>query len=400
MVELLLVAPTIDGSDVGEAWVAYQWASRLSQRHHVTVLTYHKRGRPSARSQLPSARVVEWTEPPLLGRNERFNSLLKPGYLLFYARARAWIRGAHRRGERFDVAHQVTPVAMRYPTPLAGLGIPYVYGPVGGSLASPEAFRDDEGTSPWYTRLRAVDHWRLSHDRLLRRGFEDAALVLGIAPYVREALSGVRLREFEVLGETGLEDLPDPSRRSTRGGPLRLLYVGRLVRSKGARDAIRAMGRLTDLDVHLDIVGDGPDEGECLELCSRLGLQERVSFHGRVNRSDVDEFYRTADIFVFPSYREPGGNVQFEAMSYGLPLVVSTRGGTAAAVTADCAVLVDPRDPEQYAADLAEAIRGLVVDRDRRAAMGAAALEHVRVTGLWATKIDRIDECYDRVRAP
>ena len=89
---MLLVAPTIDGSDVGEAWVASQWATGLSARCELTVLTYRKRGAPLIAPQVPNARVVEWREPPIFGRMERFNSLLKPGYVAFYLRARRWIR--------------------------------------------------------------------------------------------------------------------------------------------------------------------------------------------------------------------------------------------------------------------------------------------------------------------
>ena len=109
MAKLLLVAPTCNGEDVGEAWVAYKWAQLLAPRHDVTLLTYHKRGARPASQQLSGLRVIEWSEPPLLGRAERLNSLLKPAYVPFYLRARKWIRRAIAAGERFDVAHQPAP---------------------------------------------------------------------------------------------------------------------------------------------------------------------------------------------------------------------------------------------------------------------------------------------------
>ena len=90
--KLLVVAPTCDGDDVGEAWVAFQWVRRLAELYDVTLLTYSKRGKRPASEQLPRCRVIEWTEPRMFGRAERFNSLLKPGYLPFYIRARRWIR--------------------------------------------------------------------------------------------------------------------------------------------------------------------------------------------------------------------------------------------------------------------------------------------------------------------
>lgn len=397
MARVLLVAPTIDGADVGEAWVAYQWASRLAERHELTVLTYSKRGAPSVRGQLPGAEVVEWREPPLLGRAERLNSIVKPGYPVFARRARRWIGQARAAGRIFDVAHQVTPVAVRYPTPLAGSGIPYLLGPFGGSLESPPAFRPDEGTAPAWMALRRLDRWRLAHDPFLRRGLTGAAVVLGIAPYVADLLSAVPLQRFEVLGETGLTALPPPVDRTGRTGTVRLLYVGRLVRTKGARDAVRALADLRDLDVHLDVVGSGPDGEACAEAARGLGVGDRVTFHGRMPRAAIDDLYRAADVFVFPSYREAGGNVQYEAMSFGLPLVVASRGGTAAAVTPGCAVLVDAHDPEQYARDIAVAVRRLVVDPGLRLRMGAEARRHGERTGLWDNKIVEVERLYAEV---
>jgi glycosyltransferase involved in cell wall biosynthesis len=399
VVNLLLVAPTCDGEDVGEAWVAFQWARQLADRHDVTVLTYHKRGRTPAAEQLPGVRVIEWTEPPGLGRAERLNSMLKPGYPPFHLRARRWIRAALARGERFDVAHQPVPVAMRFPSPLAGLGIPYLMGPVGGSLDSPPGFAADEGGTPWYVRLRALDRALLRVNPALRRTYEQADCVLGIAPYVREHLAGLRLRRFEVLSETALDALPARVDRSGRTGEVRLLHVGRLVRTKGARDTIRALDQLRGLPVSLDVVGDGYDRAACEALVAELGLTDRVRFAGRLPRAEVDDYYRRADVFVFPSYREPGGNVAFEAMGYGLPLVVCDRGGPGAAVDATCGIAVPAVSPAQLAQDVAAAVGELVKDRDRRLALGAGARRRVERIGLWPGKADRVGELYEQLRA-
>ena len=261
-VRLLLVATTIDRDDVGEAWVAYQWAAHLSRRHDVTVLTYRKRGSPAIAPQLPDARVVEWLEPPIVGRFERFNALFKPGYFGFLWRARRWISKAAARGEFFDLAHQVVPVAMRYPSPLVAGPFKYILGPVGGGLNSPAAFSAEE-TDPWYQRLRQLDQWRLRHDPWLRATYERAACVLGIADYVATALSDLDIKRLEILSETALTSVPQVSQRdqvaATPQRPLRLLFVGRVIRSKGARDLVAAMARLSGEDVVADVVGDGFD---------------------------------------------------------------------------------------------------------------------------------------------
>ena len=400
MIKLLLIAPTCDGQDVGEAWVAYQWVRRLAARHEVTVLTYCQRGRTSLSHQLPAVRVIEWAEPRGLGRAERFNSLLKPGYLPFYFRARRWIRAALARGERFDLAHQPVPVAARYPSPVAGLRIPFVMGPVGGSLQSPPGFRAEEGaTTAWYVYLRSLDRVRLRRDPWLRGTYQRASCVIGIAPYVTDLLAGIPVRSFEVLSETGIERLPEPVDRTGRRGDVRLLFVGRLIRTKGARDAIRALGLVRDLPACLDVVGDGFDRAACEALAGELGLSDRVRFHGWLPRQRIDEFYRAADVFVFPSYREPGGNVTFEAMGHCLPVLVSDLGGPGNVVDETCGIRVHPVSPEQYARDLAAALNRLVREPGLRRSLGDGARRRVSEIGLWDSKARQLEAIYSRVLA-
>ncbi len=397
---VLVVAPAADGEDVSEAWNAFQWVRRLSERHDVTVIATYKTGHTPLSRQLPSVRIIEWKEPPLVWRFERLNSLLQPGYVPFYFRARRWVRRALHTGERFDIALQVIPVGMRYPSPAAGLGIPFVLGPVGGALQSPASFRAQEGATPWYQRLRALDRLRLRRDPLLRRTYESADCVLGIAPYVEESLEGLSIRRFETMSEVALDEVNPRVARDRRPGPVRLLHVGRTVRTKGLRDLIRALSQLRDLDVILDVLGEGNDRPACEELVTELGLGERVTFHGNVPRATVDEFYAASDIFAFPSYREPGGGVILEAMSFGLPLILCDNGGPASFVDSECAMLLPARSPEQLAADCARAIRTLVEDRELRFRMGESARRQAGERHLWRHRVAQMETLWDHIIDP
>jgi glycosyltransferase involved in cell wall biosynthesis len=398
VVKLLLIAPTCDRDDVGESWSTYQWVRRLSQRHETTLLTYNKRGHARASEQLGDVRVVEWQEPPGLGRAERLNSMLKPGYVPFYMRSRRWIRRRLEAGEQFDIAHQVSPLAMRYPSPVAGLGIPYVIGPVGGSLESPPGFSEGD-TAPWYVRLRSLDRIRLRRDPLLRRTYEHASCVVGIAPYVKDSLTDVAVRRFAFITDTGIEQLPELLDHPTNPDQVRLLFVGRLIRTKGTRDAITAMSFLADLPVVFDIVGDGFDRQACEELVDALALRERVRFHGMRSRAQVADYYRDADIFVFPSYREPGGNVVYEAMSFSLPVVVCDRGGPGTVVDDSSGIRIHPESPDQYARAIADAVRRLVEDPILRRTLGVGAYKRVGDISLWERKVDTMSALYADILA-
>lgn len=396
---LLLLAPACDGTDTGEAWSTFQWVARLARRHDVTVLAYHKRGRPPLASQLPGVRVVEWRDVPLVGRFERFNSMFKPGWAAFAARARRWTRAALAAGERFDLAHQLAPLAPRFPCPVAGLGPAWVIGPVGGGVAAPPGFAAELGGLPWYVRLRALDAWRLRRDPLLRRSFAGAVLVLGVAPYVRELLADVPLRRFEVESETGIEGLPAPEPRPPgRPGELPLLFVGRVIRTKGVLYAVRALARLPDLPgVTLEVVGDGDDRGACEAAARQAGLDGRVRFRGRLPRAEVEACYRRARAFVFPSLREASGNVVYESMRHALPVVACRSGGPAHVVDASSGLLVDPHGPEDLVAGLAGALRALAADPARVERLGAGARARVAALATWDAKVARLESLYREV---
>ena len=121
---------------------------------------------------------------------------------------------------------------------LGGIGMntmdTLMVGPLGGGLSTPAAFLDEVGRAPLMTRARAIDGWRLRHDPWLRAGYARAGLVLGVAPYVAEALAPVPVRRFEVLPERSHQGDAPHVERQGETGRLALLHVGRAVRTKGA----------------------------------------------------------------------------------------------------------------------------------------------------------------------
>jgi hypothetical protein len=181
---VLIISPACDAFDVGEAWSAYHWISRLAQVCNVTLLTQKLEGRIPPSQQLPGVKVIEWVEfpPKLRSRFRRLSSMAKPSYIAFYVTARRWIKRALANSAHFHLVHQLTPLALRYPCPAAGLGIPYIIGPLAGSLPTPPAFQHEFGPAPFYVGLRALDDFRLHRDPWLRRSFEEAAIVLCSSP--------------------------------------------------------------------------------------------------------------------------------------------------------------------------------------------------------------------------
>jgi glycosyltransferase involved in cell wall biosynthesis len=395
MMKVLLIAPNVDGTDVGEALMAFKWAEALSERIDLTVLCFQRPGRPDVAGQLPRARVVTWSEPAWAMKHERLNAMLKPAWPVFAGRVRGWITAALKAGERFDIAHQLMPQAARYASPLRHFDVPYLIGPLGGALDTPEAFRGEVASAPVFTRLRALDSYRFRHDPWLRQSYGRAACVLGVAPYVKEVLAELRLRRFESVLELGADDVAPARTRPDEPETMRVLHVGRAVRTKGLRDTVRALAYLSDLPgITVTSAGAGEDLDACRAEAARLGVADRVRFLGRITRAEVEALYETHDAFCFPSFREPAGGVLYEAMRHGLPVVTADRGGPGWIVDDACGIRVPVTDPTAYATDIARALRALATSPGLRKSLGDGARAKVRREGLWSAKADKLVDLY------
>lgn len=399
MLRILLIAPHFDKNVPGESWSTFKWVEGISKLCAVTVLTTHSNGWSRINSPTESLEVIDWRDITLPNRFARINHEMNPGYLVFYLRARRWIKQRIRKGWDFDLVHQINPLALRYPSPAAGLEIPYVIGPLAGSLVTPSGFATEGADRQWFRKLRHLDKFRLRFDPYLNRTYADAELVMGVAPYVKDLLQPCRIKQFAALSETGIDSV-SPTRRSVRcdGESLRLLFVGRVIRTKGVIDAIRAVAIACEkFPIQFNIIGDGDHMLACRAEVERLGMQNHIHFHGWLPRNDLDEWYCNSHVFLFPSFREPSGNVIFESMRNGLPVITCSVGGPSHVVDDSCGIRVSPTNPKDYAFALAGAIVELASDSERLLLMSIAATKRIEKIGLWENKIKELASLYSEV---
>lgn len=168
-----------------------------------------------------------------------------------------------------------------------------------------------------------------------------------------------------------------------------IIQVSRMEPWKGHALHLQALAELREApDWTCWIVGGAQrleEEVYCDELKSlalQLGIAERVRFLGE--RADVPDLLKAADIFCQPNTQpEPFGISFIESLYAGLPAVASSSGGTLELLNQSCGILVSPGDVTA----LAGALRELVVDREKRLAMGRAGVERAREISDPATQL-------------
>jgi glycosyltransferase involved in cell wall biosynthesis len=148
-----------------------------------------------------------------------------------------------------------------------------------------------------------------------------------------------------------------------RHGGTHCVFVGALESRKGAVLAIKSL-LYTPSDVSLEIVGDGPERDRLTALASRLGLSNRIRFHGRVDRETLSRHLSGAAAAVFTGLREEGGLALAETLLAGVPVVILANGGAltiaAAATNPSLIRFVDPGTVEGTARALGLAMTDLV----------------------------------------
>jgi len=190
---------------------------------------------------------------------------------------------------------------------------------------------------------------------------------------------------------------PRASSTSLNGGPIRCLAVARLVERKGLGELLRAFALLERGRFQLEIVGDGPDREVLGELADQLGIASEVRFAGSLDRAEVAQRYRKADLFTLPASAEAFGNVFAEALASGLPIVGSNIGGIPELVEhGSNGLLLTPGNP----ASVARAIRYLADDPELRQKMRLRNRAKAEATLDWSQVTRRYLAIYEGLRRP
>jgi glycosyltransferase involved in cell wall biosynthesis len=316
-----------------------------------------------------------------------------PRHILF--ELLAWWRLRRRiRGGDFDVVLRISPFNRVFPSPFAWLlrngPIPFVIGPILGGLpwASGFAQLDQQRRQPgyWMWNLRSLSRFV----PFARSTYSKAAAIIAGSSHTYGELAKHRDRLFFLPTEIGVNpSLFDGLRapRNAHGRKLQLIFVGRLIPLKGCDLALRgAAALLRSGSAHLMVVGDGPERASLQELANSLGVQDAVTFCGWLPHSETLKAVGGADVMVFPSLREIGGGVVFEALALGTVPIVADFGGPGDVVTSDVGYAIPMLSEEQMIADIESVLKKLEQDRAQLTSLRERGMAYARNTLTYEAK--------------
>jgi starch synthase len=192
-----------------------------------------------------------------------------------------------------------------------------------------------------------------------------------------------------------------------------VVFVGRITRQKGVPHLLEA-ARSFDPDAQLVLCAGAPDTPELgAEVERRVAelREERTNviwIDEMLPKADVIALLSHATVFVCPSVYEPLGIVNLEAMACEAAVVATATGGIPEVVVdGQTGLLVpieprddgtgEPRDPEAFAAAIAQRVNALIADPPRAMAMGRAGRERAVRDFAWPAIAERTVEVYEEV---
>ena len=315
----------------------------------------------------------------------------------WYAAYRAWQRQATAAARAAvaldppDWIHHLSLNSYREPGYLYHLGLPVVWGPIGGVQdADPRLVRLQGGRARAAEAVRtAINRWCAAYAPAPRAARRTARVLLAANPEAEAWARRGRQAVVRSLLETAVERTdPPPSSSAGRAG---VLWVGSDEARKNPEFALLAhalLGRCLP-GIGLTLVG----LGAARERALRAWASEReidltgVRILARIPRADLVALYRGARLFWFTSYRDTSGNVLLEAMAHGAVPVAFAQHGAAAILDQGAGELVTLAAPRAMLNDWVRRSRRLMCDERAWLAAAETAItrceRRYRWTGKW-----------------
>ncbi|MCX6966287.1 MAG: glycosyltransferase family 4 protein [Verrucomicrobia bacterium] len=201
-------------------------------------------------------------------------------------------------------------------------------------LDIPEEFYERHARE-WALADRVVVNSEFSRQALIQQGVHGSKIVVVPLSY--------ELHDEMTEGEKAAFSQRKELKRFTQEKPLRVLFLGQVMLRKGIQYLAQAAELLQNLPVKFDIVGPIHISAKAVKTAP-----QNMFFHGRATRDTINQWYRSADVFVLPTLSDGFALTQIEAMANGLPVIATPNCGAVVSDGVD-GFLVPTRDPESLA---------------------------------------------------
>lgn len=397
---ILISAYSCNPYGVSESFAAFNWLKILLKRYSITLITTEENSENIIKfygNVCPdNLKIIPISDQYPMKKHKLIHESFKVGYFLFNRKMYKYLKNNISIVDSADVLFHKSPSGFRYFSYLHKFNKPFVFGPTGGGLQVPDLLKDYFKKEHPIFSLRKLDPFLLSR-KIYQDNFNKAKYILITLGYVRDILGDKYKNKYYELFDTGIDTNVNCKKTEINlKKPIRILYVGKLTRYKGAELLINAVKKIDNMDFIVDIVGDG-EEMEYLEILTKKhGIDDKVVFHGFISdKQTIKMFYENASIFCFPTLTEASGNSLLEAMSFSLPIVSINNGGPKYMCPDEGTYKININKPEKMESDIAYSLKELINNPDKIQSMGDINRSHCVANYDWNILETRIFDFFD-----
>lgn len=389
------------GSEPGVGW---NWATHLAARGmevHVLVAKRNQGPVEAGLREHPSPNLHFTFVPVPYGWAKRSEAV---HYALWQLAA---LKAARELSNqlRFDIAHHVTYASIHVPSQLWRLGIPLIFGPVGGGQTAPRSMLSYFGTKKPQERLRSSLTRALKCSPFHRHSVQQMSWILAANRDTLGLVQALGCEHASLMCDTAVPRdyfSSVPRNFEERSGALKLLWVGRMLTRKALPLALDALSAART-DATLTIAGDGLDPKTVYQMICGRNLQQRVFWKGsRLTYSELRNAYAKHDAMLFTSLRDSFGSQLLEALAMGLPVITLDLHGAHDFVPDGASLKVPVGSTEETVRNLALAIETYSrLAPERKAGMSAEAWTFAKTLN-WTRRAEIAENLYRELlsRAP
>jgi glycosyltransferase involved in cell wall biosynthesis len=275
--------------------------------------------------------------------------------------------------ERFDLVHHITYATWRVASPLWQLGIPFVFGPIGGNEQFPlRLFPILSPAAAAFEVARMASNVASRFSPGVRACIRRAAHVFVANAETEQLVKSMRVSGDGVSRLMATFHSEEKVRAFTRfatdkkmDGPLRLFAAGNMEGRKGVALALQSLARAKKAGVNFvyRLGANGPEIPHLKRLAAKLDLSREVLFADNLHGEDYQRELGATHIYLLPSLRDSAPVTLTEAMLAGCVPVVADGGGPGIMVAEGCGYKIPANSSGQMVDQITETL--LAIDRDR-----------------------------------
>jgi glycosyltransferase involved in cell wall biosynthesis len=395
--KILLSAIACNPYQGSESYFGWAAAKCLARDHELYVITTNRNRADLERAKMeglipPNVRLAyagafkDWHPNRLLAQVQSWKE-----YVHFAKDSLAVATDLHRK-EKFDVVQHITFSTWRVASPMWRLGIPFVFGPIGGNESFPwRIFPVLSLSAAAFEMARKVSNVVSRYFQSVRESLQKADHVFvstletgELVASIRGSDKGVSALSPGFYSEAKATEFSRFVSSKSRDGLLRIYAAGNLAGHKCIAIALQALSlvKKRGVDFCYYLGASGPEIPHLKKLAAKLDLTQQIVFGAAMSREDYQQELGRTHIYLLPSMRESVGLTMMEAMLAGCVPIVADCGGPKLIVTEDCGYKVLVSTINGMAEKIADII--LMIERDRRILSERGPLASKRISTTFA----------------